>query len=140
MNRIRADLHDTTMTSAPHSLLSTWAEQQGIPAAAFTDAGRLAVTFDTVRVHLADVRGRSVLVEARIADLPVAPVPRATVVEKALKTAAARLRASAVSLTTDEAAGALWLQRHVAADADTESLTSAVEDLVNEVELWRKVI
>lgn len=128
------------MTSAPHPLLSTWAEQQGIPAAAFTDAGRLAVTFDTVRVHLADVRGRSVLVEARIADLPVAPVPRATVVEKALKLAAGRMRDSAVALTVDETDSALWLQRRLAPDADPESLTSAVEDLVNEVELWRKVI
>lgn len=129
------------MTSETTTLIEHWAERQGIPADAYAAGGtRLAVTFDTVRVHLVDLRGRAVLVEARIADLPVAPAARATVIEKALKVAAARLRASAVSLTTDDADSALWLQRRIPADAGPELLTSAVEDLVNEVELWRKVI
>jgi len=127
--------------NAPHTLLRTWAEQQGVDAAAFAAGGtRLAVTYDTVRVHLVELRGRGLLVEARVVDLPVAPAARTTLVEKALKTAAARMRSSGAALTTDEAQSALWLQRRLAAESDTEALTSAVEDLVNEVELWRKVI
>lgn len=129
------------MTTSSSTLIRHWADQQGIPADAHAPGGgRLAVTYDTVRVHVADLRGRAVLVEARVADLPVVATARGQTVEKAMKTAAARIRTSAVSLTTDDAASALWLQTHVAADADPESLTSAVEDLVNEVELWRKVI
>lgn len=119
------------------SLINEWAEFEGLTVASSGPSRRLAVTFDRVRVHLVETPGQGVLVESRIADIPLNLGERDRLIQRAMTTSTARLRDSAVTLCADKDACCLLLQVQVPSGSDVRAMSSAVQNLVNEVDLWR---
>ncbi len=131
------------MSESHNDLIQRWALAQNLvsaDAAARQNSGRLAVTVDTVRVHLVEISAGRVLVEARVTDVPLAEREKTELLDRVLKAATARMRHSGITLTVDAAESAFWLQSTVQADAELKTLTQAVEQLTQEVELWRKAL
>lgn len=125
------------MSVSSPSLITEWAELEGLRLDTAGPSRRLAVTFDRVRVHLFETPGQGVLVESRIADIPLNLSERDRLIQRAMVTSTGRLRDSAVTLCADKDACALLLQVQVPAGSDVRAMSSAVQNLVNEVDLWR---
>ena len=131
------------MSESHNDLIQRWALAQNLvsaDAAARQNSDRLAVTVDTVRVHLVEISAGRVLVEARVTDVPLAEREKTELLDRVLKAATARMRHSGITLAVDAAESAFWLQSTVQADAELKKLTQAVEQLTQEVELWRKAL
>jgi hypothetical protein len=133
------------MSESHNQLIQRWAVVQNLldadsNAATGKSLDRLAVTVDTVRVHLIEISAGRVLVEARVTDVLLAEREKAELLERMLKAATARMRHSGITLAVDAAESAFWLQSTVQADAELKTLTSVVEQLTHEVELWRKAL
>lgn len=128
------------MSISSPSLISEWAESEGLQTGVTGPARRLAVTFDRVRVHLLELPSKGILVESRIADIPLNPSDRDRLIQRAMSTSTGRLRDSAVTLCADKEASSLLLQIQVPPGSDVRTMTAAVQSLVNEVDLWRAVL
>ena len=131
------------MSESHNDLIQRWALAQNLvsaDASARQNSDRLAVTVDTVRVHLVEISAGRVLVEARVTDVPLAEREKTELLDRVLKAATARMRHSGITLAVDAAESAFWLQSTVQADAELKKLTQAVEQLTQEVELWRKAL
>ena len=133
------------MSDSHNELIKRWAFSQNLLGASSDLAtakslDRLAVTVDTVRVHLIEISAGRVLVEARVTDVLLAEREKAELLERMLNVATARMRHSGITLTIDAADSAFWLQSTVQADAELKTLTAVVEQLTHEVELWRKAL
>jgi Tir chaperone protein (CesT) family len=104
------------------------------------DQGRWSVTFDQVRVHLLALHDDQVLLQARIIDVPSIASESEKLLTRALQTASARMRETDVGLCADPDGSALWLQVRLPKRSATHQLHQAVQRLVQEVELWRRVL
>ena len=120
------------------NLIEQWA--QSMDLGPVTNNRRFAVTFDQVRLHLLEMHPGQVVLEARICDLPSVPNQRERAIERVMKIALARARASASHLMLDEEQSAFWLQRRVQAGAQVQDLDKAVESMVNDIDLWRQAL
>lgn len=120
------------------SAIERWARHMGLPAP--QQADHLALTIDKARVHLRHIQSGQLMVEGRVCDLPETASVRSRLVERALQLSLARSRASLCHPAVDENQSALWLQQRIDAPDDLHALDQAVEDLVNEIELWRQAL
>ena len=121
------------------TLIEQWCEHHGLPAEGSPQLGYRAVVVDNVRVRLGELQSGALVVESQFAPLPLADRDRDLMVERALRLSYKRVRSSRVRCVTDLEAAALWLQIVLPGSVSEEQLSLAVEDLVNEVERWRKV-
>jgi hypothetical protein len=131
------------MSESHNDLIKRWALAQNlINSDAIVGQGmeRFALSVDTVRVHLVEISAGRVLVEARVLDVPLAEREKSDLLERMMKAATARMRFSGMTLSVDAADSAFWLQSSVQADADIKTLSQVVEQLTQEVELWRKAL
>lgn len=122
------------------ALIHDWATANGLAASRNAAAGTLSFTIDRVRVHLVPLRGGETLVEARVRDLPAAPIERDGLLQKAMSISTARMADVAAGPVVDQAASFLKLQARVPAHASTDELDRAVSVMVNEVEFWRGIL
>ncbi len=122
------------------ALIQQWAAANGLKLPPAAPPGQLSLTIDRVRVHLVTFRGGDILVEARVRDLPSAPVERDALLQKALALSTARMAEVAAGPVVDPTASFLKLQARVPAQSSTEELDKAVSVIVNEVEFWRGVL
>lgn len=120
--------------------VETWVKANGYTVDRDAGSSRVSISFDTVRAHFHVLPGNSVLLEARVCDLPSVLGERDRVVERAMAISAGRLRDNLAALTCDDEQAALWLQRRLPGSITVEKLDLAVEHLVNEVEMWRAVL
>lgn len=120
------------------SAIERWAQHMGVPAP--EQPNHLALTIDTARVHLRRIQGGQLMVEGRVCDLPETATVRSRLVERALQLSLARSRTSLCHPAVDEDQSALWLQQRIDAPDDLNAVDQAVEDLVNEIELWRRAL
>ncbi len=121
-------------------LITQWCERHRLPGGAPADGAPRAVTVDRLRLRLSPLAGDGVLVEARLASLPLAGPEQERLLDQALRHAAPRLPQARGALVVDASASALWLQGAVAGAAGVDGIDDVVEALVNEVEQWRKVL
>lgn len=131
------------MSESHNDLINRWALAQNLVRAdspARPNLARLAVTIDTVRVHLVEISAGRVLLEARVTDIPLAEREKTELLDRALKAATARMLHSGITLTVDAAESAFWLQSTVQADAELQKVSQVVEQLTHEVELWRQAL
>ena len=75
------------------NLIERWA--QSLDLGPVSNNRRFAVTFDQVRLHVVEIYPGQVAIEARICDLPTAATVRDRTIERMLKIALGRARASA---------------------------------------------
>lgn len=132
-----------TLMSTPsrQGLIPQWIQSLNLPDADQPlGQDRWSVTFDQVRVHLMALHDDQVLLQARITDVPSSPSESEKLLTRALQTASARMRETDVGLCADEDGSALWLQVRLPARSATHQLNQAVERVVQEVELWRRVL
>lgn len=136
-----------TLMSTPsrQGLIPQWIQSLNLPlpadsAAQLQGQGRWSVTFDQVRVHLLALHDDQVLVQARVTDVPSTPSESEKLMTRALQTASARMRETDVGLCADADGSALWLQVRLPTRSASHQLHQAVERLVQEVELWRRVL
>ena len=122
------------------SLIQQWCESRGLPPDGEPALGYRAVVIDNVRVRLNELRSGAILVESQIGALPVSERERDPLILKFMKLAVPRMRHSRARLVSDSEATALWLQISLAGTSSEDQLSLAIEDLVNEVERWRKVM
>ena len=122
------------------NLMQQWAIANKIPVSDELRAGRLALTIDRVRMHLLTLRSGEILVEARVRDLPSAPIEQNLILQKALALSTARMSEVSVSPVVDDAATLLKLQTRLPPLATAEDLDKAVSMVVNEVEFWREML
>ncbi len=128
------------MSAAAQNLMQQWAIANNIPQSEDLSAGRLSITIDRVRVHLLTLRSSEILVEARVRDLPSAPIEQNQLLQKALALSTARMSEVPVSPVVDEAATLLKLQARVSPLATADELDKTVSMVVNEVEFWRGML
>ncbi len=131
------------MSASHNDLISHWAVAQNLMTAeqaAGQNIDRLAVSVDTVRVHLVEISAGRVLLEARVLDMPLAEREKTEMLERMMKAATARMRLTGITLSVDANESAFWLQSSVQADAEIERVSQAVAQLTQEVELWRKAL
>ncbi len=102
--------------------------------------GRLALSFDDVRVSLSELSDGRLLAQARIVDLPLAPGRRETLVQRAMQCSLARLGSNSLALVADAEEAALWLQGSVEPTATDMDISAMVERLINEIQAWREVL
>ena len=126
--------------SSSVEVIEQWVKANALPVDRAPGSSRVSISFDTVRAHLQGLPGNQLLIEARVCDLPSSQSAVERLVEKALTVSLGRLRDNPSVLTIDDVGSALWLQRRLAVSVSTERLDSAVEQLVNEVEIWRAVL
>lgn len=122
------------------TVITHWCKQRGLAAADNPQASHRAVVVDNVRVCLGELPSGALVVESKIAVLPLADRERDALVDKASRLAVGRICHSRARLVADAGATALWLQVVLPGTSGDEQLSLAVEDLVNEVERWRKVM
>jgi hypothetical protein len=127
------------MNPAVSDSLRQWLHQRGLPPETAQAGGALAVVFDRVRVRM-QPRPAGLLLETQLSALPAAPAARDSLLERALRTSAARVRHQAATLGVDDAAGALWLQQLVPHEMSADALDEVVGALVNETEYWRSTL
>jgi hypothetical protein len=120
------------------NLIEEWARAKNLGPV--NNPRRFAVTFDAVRVHLIEVHPGQLALEARLCDLPVQPNQRERSVERIMAIGLGRARESAHHVMLDEHRSAYWLQRRLPPGTQVPELETAVEELVNDVELWRKAL
>jgi hypothetical protein len=121
------------------TLIEQWCAHHGLHVEASPQLGHRPIVVDNVRVRLGELQSGAFVVESQFAPLPLADREREVLVEKALRLSYKRMRFSRVRCVTDSEATALWLQIVLPGTVSEEQLSLAVEDLVNEVERWRKV-
>ncbi|MEY3665379.1 MAG: hypothetical protein RLZZ153_1561 [Pseudomonadota bacterium] len=127
------------MKPAVSDSVRQWLHHRGLPTETVQASSPLAVVFDRVRVSM-HPRPAGLLLETQLSALPAAPAARDSLLERALRTAAARVRHQAATLGVDDAAGALWLQQLVPHEMSVEALDEVVGALVNETEYWRSTL
>ncbi|MEN9763587.1 MAG: hypothetical protein RI906_3413 [Pseudomonadota bacterium] len=127
------------MNPALSDSLRQWLHQRGLPPETVQASGALAVVFDRVRVRMHS-RQAGLLLETQLSSLPAAPAARDSLLERALRTSAARACHQAATLGVDDAAGALWLQQLVPHEMSADALDEVVGTLVNETEYWRSTL
>jgi hypothetical protein len=120
-----------------HSLIDQWAGEQGLQLDTMGGRQPVALTVDSVRVHLRELPEGNILAHARVIDIPRDPSGRDNALSRALSVATGRMRSSPAVLAADADGASLWLQMTVAGDSSAHDLGQAVEHLVNEVENWR---
>lgn len=120
------------------SRIARWAARQ-VPAAK-PRGGRLAVSFDDVRVSLSELADGRLLAQARIVDLPMERGPRELLLQRAMQCALARMAHSPTTLMADPDEAALWLQSCVEPSATDMDITEVVERLINDIQAWREVL
>ncbi len=120
------------------SVIDRWCRQRGLAAPGGAPLAAHAIVVDNVRVSLAELPSGMLVIESKIWVLPLAERDRDAMVEKAGRMALGRLRFSRARLVADADAAGLWLQVVLPGMASDEHISQAVEDLVNEVERWRK--
>ncbi len=123
-----------------HSVIDLWAADQGLTLDTRGARRQVSLTVDQVRLHIREQASGHVLMQARVADIPLAERPREDMLSHALGVASGRLHGSACVLATDLDAGSLQLQLQVPPGTDVSALDKAIEHLVNEVEVWRVAI
>ena len=131
------------MSESHNDLIKRWALAQNLVTVEVADSqniSRFALTVDAVRVHLIEISAGRVLLEARVLDMPLAEREKSDLLERLMKAATARMRQSGITLTVDAAESAYWLQSTVQADAELQKMSNVVEQLTQEVELWRKAL
>ena len=131
------------MSESHNDLIKRWALAQNLVTVEVADSQnmtRFALTVDAVRVHLIEISAGRVLVEARVLDVPLAERDKSDLLERMMKAATGRMRQSGITLTMDSAESAFWLQSTVQADAELKTISQVVEQLTEEVELWRKAL
>ena len=119
-------------------IISRWCAQRGLEVTPSTVLGYQAVVVDTVRVRLGESSSGAIVVESQIAALPLSEREKDAMVDKAMRLAVGRMRHSQARLVSDPEATMLTLQTVLPGTSSDERLSQAVEDLVNEVEKWRK--
>lgn len=122
------------------NLILQWRVRHGLAADPAPALGYQPATVDSVRLRFSELPSGEVLVESRLAPLPQAPAERDRMLEKAMKVSAAKLPLTVGGLTVDPDGAALWLQATMSGQADLAQFDQTVEQLVNEVEQWRKVL
>jgi hypothetical protein len=120
-----------------HSLIDQWAGEQGLQLDTMGGRRPVALTVDSVRVHLRELPQSNILVHARVIDIPRDNSGRDNALRQAMSVATGRMRQSSAILAADPDGASLWLQLTVPGDSTTDQLGQAVEHLVNEVENWR---
>lgn len=128
------------MTVSSPTLINDWAQFAGINLGPIGAARSVDVTFDRVRLRMFELPSRSILLESRIADLPLSAPEVDRMVQRAMSAATGRMRDSPVVLCANEDASALVLQLQVAPGIDVPALNAAIEHLVNEVDVWRALL
>ena len=121
-------------------LINAWASEQGLSRRIDVPGAALSFTLGDVRVTLRELSQSNILITARVADIPLDATGKDNLLRRALEMALGRVRDSACVLTADSPGGSLWLQLRADAVATTRELGARVEDLVNEVDLWREVL
>jgi hypothetical protein len=122
------------------TLIETWAHSIGCPPDTPLNEPKLSVSFDQVRVHLSELPNHLLLVESRVCDLPTTPTEQDRVVNRLLGVSLARMQQNPASVCVDAEHNALWLQRRLSNDITPDQLNTAIESLVNEIDLWRSLI
>lgn len=128
------------MTVSSPTLINDWAQFAGINLGPIGAARSVDVTFDRVRLRMFELPSRSILLESRISDLPMAESERDRMVHNAMVAATGRMRDSPVVLCANEDASALVLQLQIPSGADVPTLDAALAKLVNEVDVWRALL
>lgn len=121
-------------------LIPQWCERHGLPASDQALQGPRTVAVDNVRLRMTGLPAQIVLIESRLASLPLEELAQEKMLDHALRWAAAHMREAVGGLVVDASAAALWLQATVPAQASLDIFDETVERLVNEVEQWRKVL
>jgi hypothetical protein len=119
------------------SVIDRWCSKRGL---ATPGGAAQAIVVDNVRVSLAELPSGLLVIESKVMVLPLAERERDALVERAARLALGRLRFSRARLVADADASGLWLQVVLPGMASDEQISEAVEDLVNEVERWRKAV
>lgn len=127
------------MTNAARTI-EDWAKSNGYELTRDPSSTRLSLTFDSVRTHFHVLAGNTILLEARLCDLPQGLNDRERVLDRAMTVSAGRLRDNPSILSCDDSRSALWLQRRLPGGISTTSLDEAVEQLVNEIDMWRVLL
>jgi hypothetical protein len=120
------------------NLIEQWAQSMGL--APLNAQRKLSLTVDQVRLHVLEVQPGQLAIEARICEVPTLPAARERTMERVLKIALGRARDSDNHLMVDDEQSAFWLQKRISALAPVQALDKAVEDLVNDIELWRQAL
>jgi len=120
------------------NLIEEWAQARNLGPV--TNPRHFAVTFDSVRVHLLEVHPGQLAIESRISDLPVQPTSRERSIERVMAIALGRARSSEHHVMLDEHRSAFWLQRRLPSGLQPAQLDTAVEELINDIDLWRKAL
>lgn len=122
------------------TLIESWAHSIGCHPGTPLREPKLSVSFDQVRVHLSELPNHTLLIESRVCDLPTTPTEQDRVVTRLLSISLARMQSNPASLCVDAEHNALWLQRRLSKEITLDQLNTAVESLVNEIDLWRSLI
>ncbi len=128
------------MSTAPNTsstLLAEWAALERLPDVPAGPVRQLAVHLDRSRIRLSENPDGTIVIESRIKDLPLAPGDRDSVLRQAMKVATARIQYSNTVLAADEAGAGLYLQRCLTSGSSAAEVSAAVEQLANEVDMWR---
>ncbi|MEK0416857.1 MAG: hypothetical protein RI949_863 [Pseudomonadota bacterium] len=128
------------MVTSSHSLIGEWAQDAGLELQVQGPSRQLSVTVDRVRVHLLELPSKGILIESRIMDLPLNPLDRDRMVRRAMGFSVGRLRDSSAALVADAQASCLMLQRQLIDPSSARQVGTAIEQLVNEVDLWRAAL
>ncbi len=120
------------------TVIAQWCKSYGLDVDGNPQLGYQAVVVDSVRVRLGELPSGALVVESQVAPLPLADRNREILVDKALRLSYGRMRGSRARCVIDSETTALWLQIVLPGTASPEQLSFAVEDIVNEVERWRK--
>lgn len=120
------------------NLIERWAQSQDLGPV--SNNRRFAVNIDQVRIHLLELHPGQCVIESRICEIPAAPAQQEKSLHRALQIALARARESASQLVVDEEQSSFWLQRRLRPGAALEELERNIEELVNDIELWRTAL
>ena len=122
------------------SLLAEWATLEKLPDVPAGPLRQLTVNLDRVRLKLSENPDGSLLLESRIKDLPMEEQDREGILRSAMKTATGRIQSSRSRLVADASASGLFLQRVLAAGSTPADVSQAVEQLANDVDVWRATL
>ena len=121
-------------------LINDWIRQNALPIALPWQGPKASLTFDSVRVQLHVMGSGTILLEARLCDLPESLSARDQLLMRLGRISLGRMRDNAAVLSVDVNGSAAWLQRRVQPAVPPHELDEAVEALVNEIELWRSML
>lgn len=120
--------------------IEQWLAQSGLSPAGSGAFDYRTVVIDQVRVRLATLASGALLIESYLKALPISARDRETLIEEAIRISAGRIPRTRARLVADAQGAALWLQVSLPGMAGVQDIDTAIEDLVNEVERWRKAI